>query len=153
MTEIRKHMDLDPAKVKLNVLANLFRLLVDIYGNKKAKENLKKIEGEEIEVKIPALNGSIVIKPHAGRILAEVGESESAIARISFKAKDEKLFDVVEDVIKSSQRWGMLKVFFKYILTRKVGIGGSIRANWTAFKTLMIGDHEMYKRAKKQASM
>ncbi len=145
-------MDLNYKTIKLNVIANLFRMLVDIYGAPKAKDNLKKVEGEEIMVSFKALGGSIVLKPHAGRVIAEVGESDSAIAKINVKVKEEQLLDVLEDICKSSQRWGILKILFKYILTRKIGMGGSLRASMTTFKSLMIGDHEMYELAKSQAS-
>jgi len=146
--ELRKHLDLSYEQIKLNVLANLLRLLVDIYGAPKAKVKLNKVEGEEIVVAFPALKGAIVIRPHGGRIIAEVGESETAIARINFKVKDEKILEVIEGIIKSSQRWGIIKVLFKYILFGKIGIHGSLSANINTFKALMIGDHEMYKKIK-----
>ncbi|HUY01126.1 MAG TPA: hypothetical protein VMV49_16320 [Candidatus Deferrimicrobium sp.] len=148
MSSTRKPLDLSYEQIRLNVIANLLRLLVDIYGSPKAKENLSKVEGEEIVINYPALHGSIVVKPHGGRLIAEVGESESAIATINFKVKEDKIDDIVEDIIKSSQRWGNLKVFFKYILTRKIGFSGSIGAMMNTFKALMIGDHEMYKKGK-----
>ncbi len=151
MQSIRKKLDLSYSQVKLNVIANLLRLLVDIYGSEKAKENLKKVEGEEIVLDIPALNGSIVVKPHGGRTIAEVGDSEAAISRITIKVKDEKIYDVIEDIIKSSQRWGILKIFFKYILMRKISFSGSLGAMINTFKVLMIGDHEMYKKIKEDA--
>jgi hypothetical protein len=146
--EGRKPLDLSYENIELNVIANLFRLLVDIYGAPKAKAALSKVEGEEIVVAFPALKGAIVIRPHGGRIFAEVGDSETAIARINFKVKAEKSFDVVEDIVKSSQRWGIFKVLFKYILLGKIGFHGSLRAIMTTFKALMIGDHEMYKKLK-----
>ena len=99
MKSIRKQLDLSYSQIKLNVIANLIRLLVDIYGLPKAKENLKKVEGEEIVVSFPALNGSIVVKPHGGRAIAEVGDSETAIAKIKINVKDEKIYDVIEDII------------------------------------------------------
>lgn len=147
-SEIRKPLDLSYENIKLNVLANLLRLLVDIYGSPKAKAALSKVEGEEIVLAFPALKGSIVIRPHGERVFAEVGDSETAIARINFKVKAEKSFDVVEDIIKSSQRWGSFKVFFKYILLGKIGLHGSLRTIINTFKSLMIGDHEMYKKIK-----
>ncbi len=144
----QKPIEYNYAQIKLNVIANLLRLLVDIYGSPKAKQNLKKVEGEEIVIAFPALDGSIVLKPHAERILAELGETDSAIARITFKVKDDRIFDIFEDIIKSSPRWGIVKVLFKYILTLKIRIKGSLRAIMNTFKALMIGDHEMYKKLK-----
>ncbi|MHA1321386.1 MAG: hypothetical protein ACTSRL_01195 [Candidatus Helarchaeota archaeon] len=150
MLRLEKMLELDYNDVKLHILANLLRLLVDIYGLPKAKQKLDKVEGEEIVVEFPALEGSIVIRPHGGRLIAEVGDSEEAITRIRVKARDEQIFPVMEDIIKSSQRWGILKIFFKYILTRKIGFKGSIGAMINTFKAMMIGDHEMFKRAKMQ---
>lgn len=146
--ELRKHLDLSYENIKLNVIANLFRLLVDIYGAPKAKAALSKVEGEEIVLAFPALKGAIVIRPHGGRIFAEVGDSETATARINFKIKEEKIFDAVEDIVKSSARWGIFKVLFKYVLLGKMGLHGSLGALITTFKSLMIGDHEMYKKIK-----
>jgi len=146
VSEIRKHLDLSYEQIKLSVMANLFRLVVDVYGPSKAKAILNKVEGEEIVIAFPALKGAIVIRPQSGRILTEVGESETAIARINFKVKDEKIYDVIEDLVKSSQRWGLFKFFFKYILWGKVRIHGSLRAITNTFKALRIGDNEMYKK-------
>ncbi|MHA1649562.1 MAG: hypothetical protein ACTSYB_05155 [Candidatus Helarchaeota archaeon] len=150
MQTIKKHLDMNYEQIKLRVIANLLRLLVDIYGDLKAKENLSKIEGEEILFRFPALNGALVVKPHAGRLIAMVGESESPIATINFKVEDTKIYDTIEDIIKSSGYWGILKFIFKYVLRRKVGIGGSLRALIKIFKVLGIGNHEMYKRAKEK---
>jgi hypothetical protein len=146
--EIRKPMDLSYESIKLNVIANLLRLLEEIYGAPEAKAALSKVEGEEIVMAFPALKGAIVIRPHGGRLFAEKGDSETAVARINLKVKDEKIFDILEDVAKSSRRWGIFKVLFKYVLTTKIRLHGSLRAIMATFASLMIGDHEMYKRIK-----
>lgn len=153
MLSLQKTLDLNYKQVKLNVLANLLRLLVDIYGLPKAKANLAKVEGEEIVVEFTALDGAIVIRPHGERLIAEVGDSETAITRIKVKVKDDQIFEVMENIIKSSQRWGILKVLLKYILPRKIGFSGSIGAMINTFKALMIGDHAMFKRATSQAGL
>ncbi|MHA1311108.1 MAG: hypothetical protein ACTSQO_09275 [Candidatus Helarchaeota archaeon] len=151
ISKIKEFNALTYEQIKLNVLANLFRMLVDIYGYPKAKKNLSKIESEEIYVHFPYLKGGIIFRPHGerviGQVVKELKDSEKPKARLNFKVKDEKIYDVIEKIIKyKSNNWSILKVFFKYILTGKVGLSilkvGTIIV---LFKCLMIGDHPMYK--------
>ena len=141
MITARKPLDWSYKQIKLMVFANLLRISVDIYGSPNAKENLSKVDGEEFVMDFPALGGSIVIKPQGNRILASVGDSEDPTARITINVKEEKVFDVLEDIAKSSQRWGIIKLFFKYLLWRRIKIKGSLRKASTTFKTMMLGDY------------
>ena len=143
---LNRTMDWSYERIKLLVLANLLRMAVDIYGASEARENLKKVEGEEFVLSFPALNGSIIIKPQGNRVLTEVGESEDPVSIITINVKDEKIFEVLEDVTKSSQRWGILKLFFKYILWRRIKIKGSWRKASKTFKSMMFGDYEGSKK-------
>ncbi|MHA1132239.1 MAG: hypothetical protein ACTSQI_08020 [Candidatus Helarchaeota archaeon] len=151
MQTLRKQLDLDYKQIKLRVIANLLRLLVDIYGDPKKKEGLDKLEGEEILLEFPELEGSLIVRPHGRRMITVVGDSESPKARIKFRARDEKIYDVIEDMIKSSGRWGTIKAFFKYVIPRKIRIKGSLRAVMKFMGVLSIGNHEMYKIAKEKA--
>ena len=144
---LNRAMDWSYERIKLLVLANLLRISVDVYGASEAKENLKMVEGEEFVLSFPALNGSIIIQPQGNRILTQVGESEDPVARITINVKDEKIFDVLEDVTKSSPRWGIFKLFFKYILWRRIKIKGSLRKASMTFKSLMFGDNEAFKKS------
>ncbi|MBD3229146.1 MAG: hypothetical protein GF329_13240 [Candidatus Lokiarchaeota archaeon] len=150
MLKAKQFNALNYKQVKINVLANLFRLLVDIYGHPKAKKNLSKIEGKEIYVNLPDLNGGIIFKPYGGRVLGtpafNLDDSEKPSARLNLKVKDEKIFDVLEKIIKmKSNNWSFVKIFFKYILTGKIGLSiAKLSPIVTLFKCLMIGDHPMY---------
>jgi hypothetical protein len=150
---LRKQLDLDYKQIKLRVIANLLRLLVDIYGDPEKKAGLDKLEGEEVLLEFPALEGSVVVRPHAGRMIAVVGDSESPKARIKFRVEDEKIYDIIENLIKSSGRWGKIKAFFKYVIPRKIGIGGSIGAVLKFMGVMGIGNHEMYEIAKQKAKI
>ena len=139
-------------QIKLNVLANLFRMLVDIYGYPKAKENLANIEGEEIYVNFPSLKGGIIFKPYGrrvyGKVVHDISDSDKPKARLNFKVKDEQVFDILEYIIKmKSSTLSVFKIIFKYGLTGKIGLSimkaGTLM---TLFKCLMIGDHPMYKQ-------
>jgi len=145
---LNRAMDLSYEQIKLSVLANLLRLSVDIYGAPEAKENLNLVEGEEFELEFPALNGSIIIQPQGNRVLTQVGEAEDPAAKITINVKDEKIIDVLEDVTKSSPRWGIIKLFFKYILWRRIKIKGSLRKASMTFKSLMFGGSEEFKSSK-----
>ncbi|MHA1230591.1 MAG: hypothetical protein ACTSRP_08625 [Candidatus Helarchaeota archaeon] len=149
--KIKEFNALTYEQVKLNVLANLFRMLVDIYGYPPAKKRLSKIEGEEIYVNFPHLKGGIIFKPFGERVVgtavSDLPESEKPKARLNFKVKDEKIYDILEKIIKmKSSNWSFIKIFFKYILTGKIGLSVSrLGTLIVLFKCLMIGDHPMYK--------
>ena len=139
-------------QIKLNVLANLFRMLVDIYGYPPAKKNLEKIEGKDIYINFPYLNGGIICKPSAGRIIGNatslLADSEKPRARVNFKVKDKKIYDILERIIMmKSSNYSIIKILFKYILTGKIGLSlTSLGTIMTLFKCLMIGNHPMYKK-------
>ena len=120
----------------------MLRMAVDIYGDAEAKEDLEKVEGEEFVLDFPTLDGAIVLKPQGNRILASVGDSENPTSRFIFKVKEEKVFDVLEDVTKSSGKWGLIKLFFKYILLRRIRIKGSLRKAMSTLKAMTFGNFE-----------
>ena len=96
--ETRKPLDWSYERIKLLVLANLLGMATDIYGDAEAKEGLVDIEGEEFVLDFPTLGGAIVLKPQGNRLLASVGESEDPTSRFIFKIKQEKIFDVLEQI-------------------------------------------------------
>ena len=151
LAKTREFNALTYKQIKLNVLANLFRMLVDIYGYPPARRNLAKIEGKEIYVNLPNLDGGIIFKPQSGRVFGtavfDLKDSEKPKARLNLKVKDEKIYDVLEEIIRmKSSNLSFIKILFKYILTGKIGLSiAKLGTIITLFKCLMIGDHPMYK--------
>ncbi|MHA1270867.1 MAG: hypothetical protein ACTSPY_13825 [Candidatus Helarchaeota archaeon] len=152
VVKIKKFEALTYEQIKLNVLANLFRMLIDIYGSEKSKKGLKKIEGEEIYVDFPDLDGGIIFKPYNGRVFGNAAfglkDSEKPKIRLNFKVKDDKIYETLEKIIKSKPNtWSILKIFFKHILIGRIRISPLSKMGIvsTLFKSLMIGDHPMYK--------
>jgi len=118
-------------KIKLHVIANVLRLVVEIYTPEDRKEKLKKIEGEEILLKFPY--GSITVIPNNERLLVKVGEPENPSAFIEFKESDENDTDAIGTLLSGkSSIWGLLKLVFKYV------IPGKIKLSWRSLGKLRI---------------
>ncbi len=157
MLEIkRRDFDTSYEGIRIKAVANLLYLMVNIYGLPKAKKNLKKkLDGKELAVNLPALGGSIIFKVSGERLVPYIGSPENAKASFSIRKKDEiKALDIIEDVIKTpGTNFGLIKLIFKYLLTRKASIGGSLGAVITFLKTIMIGKHKMYKIARNKGEV
>ncbi|MHA1785822.1 MAG: hypothetical protein ACTSVE_11575 [Candidatus Helarchaeota archaeon] len=147
MLKTRREFDTSPNGVKTKAIANLLYYLVNIYALPKAKKKLKeKLDGKEILVEFPSINGLITFKIMGDRVVPYMGSSGNAVARFSLKVKESQLTEAIEYIIKSpGTNMGLLKLIFKYFLTGKAGFGGSLGATITFLKTIMIGNNEMYK--------
>ncbi|MHA1299229.1 MAG: hypothetical protein ACTSO9_07340 [Candidatus Helarchaeota archaeon] len=132
-------------KVKLGVIANLFRILTEIYSEKKSKKRLDKIDGNEIVVFFPPLDGSVLFKVFDRRIVTSVGDSDEAVSRITFKVKEDQIIDEIAIIVKSPDSIRGLLHVLKLWMTRKISIKGSIFKALTLFRCLMVGNSEAYK--------
>ncbi|MFX0102300.1 MAG: hypothetical protein ACFFCS_22235 [Candidatus Hodarchaeota archaeon] len=143
----RKHdFPITRETARLNVLANLFPILVDTFGSEKAKKNLSKIEGKEIVAHIPALNnGSITFKPYGNQINTTIGDSENAVGRVWFNVEFDEIMEALSTVIRAPNNIaGLLKLLFKFIIPGKIkikGFGPVIKI----FLCFMVGKNPMYK--------
>ncbi len=137
-------------EIRLHTLANLFRLVVDVFGRPNAKSRLEKLEGKEIQADIPALGGSLVFKPYAGRIHARVGISDEPVGTITLAVPFEEVLDVLAEIIcLPNTKRGVLTVFTQYILKKKVKVQWrpkSLLAILKIFRCFMLGTHPMYQK-------
>ena len=118
-----------------------FSILVDIQNDFVPGGALPVPEGDQI---IPVVNQLL---PAFDLVVATQDWHPQNHGSFASNHPCKKIYDVIEKIIKyKSNNWSILKVFFKYILTGKVGLSilkvGTIIV---LFKCLMIGDHPMYK--------
>ena len=151
MLEIkRREFDTSFKGIRIKAVANLLYLMINIYGLPKAKKNLKKkLDGKEVAINLPALGGSIIFKVSGERLVPYIGSPESVVASFTVREKDEtKALDIIENVIKTpGTNFGLIKLIFKYLLTRKASINRNLGSVITFLKTIMIGKHDMYKKS------
>ncbi|MHA1144078.1 MAG: hypothetical protein ACTSRW_05015 [Candidatus Helarchaeota archaeon] len=146
MLTTKKKFDHSREKVRLRAIANLLYLLINIYGLPETKKRMKKIDGKEFIIRFPALNGAITYKISGDQMVPYIGESKGAIGRLTFKVKEEKIMETIEQVIKMpGNNTGFLRLVFKYLLTGKIGFGGAMISTMRFVKSIMLGKHEMYK--------
>lgn len=132
--------------IRLHTLANLFRLVVDIYGLSNSKQKLQALEGEEIEAHLPALDGYLTFKPYGDRVFAFVRRASNPCGQLALTVPYEEILDVLADVIKlPNTLGGLLRIFTRYVLKGKIKIKlKGIRAVIRIFKCFMLGKHPMY---------
>ena len=129
-------------------IGRLFQMLVDIYGGEiQSLAKIKKREGQEVQLFFKSLDTTITLNLSKTRLKAYMRESDSAVATVCLNMNEERLIPVIVDLIKTKNNFvGLLKVLFKYILSRKITIKGSWFAAIQVVKLLNIGTHSMYKK-------
>lgn len=129
-------------------IGRLFQMLVDIYGGDiQSLEKVKKREGQEVQLFFKALETTITLNLSKVRLKAYMRESENAVATVILNMKEEKLIQVIVDLIRTKNTFaGLLKVFIKYIIPGKIKLKGSWGAAIKVVKLLNIGTHPMYKK-------
>ncbi|MBD3349885.1 MAG: hypothetical protein GF364_00185 [Candidatus Lokiarchaeota archaeon] len=134
-------------EIKVSHLARLFQILTDTYGIKKNMNNLDKIEGQEILAYFPKLGDRYARLVISNRHLhPEIGKSANYSAMITFNLESHNIVPVINDVIRTKATlFGLIKLIFKYLLTGKIKLNGSLKTAIIVLKTIMIGKHDMYK--------
>lgn len=133
---------------KLLNFAKLAKILLDLFGFDKPFQKVGKREGREAEFYFPALNGYLTFVLVKNRMNFEPrgGKSKNPTVSITIKVKREKTIEMLSNIVRTKNSWGgILNLFFKYVVTRKIKINGW--AYITAiklFRCLAIGKHEMY---------
>ena len=130
------------------VVARLFQMLIDIYGAIELN-NLETVvgkrEGQEVALTFLALDHTITFHLSKTRLIPHVGKSNKAIAEVILTQKREELIPSFIDFIHTKNTLGgILKAIFKYYLTRKIKVKGSLGAGITLWRLLFIGKAEMF---------
>ncbi len=131
------------------VVARLFQMLVDIYGATELN-SLEKVvgkrEGQEVALTFLALNHTITFHLSKTRLVPHVGKSNKAVAEVILAMKREDLIpSFIKFIRTKNSLGGVIKSIFKYYLTRKIRVKGSLGAGITLWRLLFIGKAEMYK--------
>ncbi|MHA1291749.1 MAG: hypothetical protein ACTSQJ_03660 [Promethearchaeota archaeon] len=134
------------------VIGRLFQMLVDIYGDielNSLKKIVKKREGQEVELEFQALNTTITFNLSKTRLTPHLGKSDKAVATVILTLKKEDLIPMFIEFIKTKENFlGILKAIFKFFLTRKIKVKGSMGGAITLWRLLFIGKHSMFKKKK-----
>jgi hypothetical protein len=135
-------------ETKLLNFAKLLKILIDLFGFDEPFQNIGDREGKEIEFFFPALNGyvTLVFAKNRANFEPRVGKSKNPVSKITINVKKKDIIRVVSGMITGkSNIFGVLKLFFKLVIPRKVKISGSYLSVVKMFKCMAIGKHKMYK--------
>ena len=122
-------------------------MLVDLYGLDNQFRRLKKREGQEVELYLPALDGyiTLILTSDRNKFDCRVERSKNPVSTIEVKVKEEDILKVLSKIIRSKDNiFGLLKVVKLFIL-RKVKLKGSMIAALLLVRSLMIGKNRVYK--------
>ncbi|GAG99137.1 unnamed protein product [marine sediment metagenome] len=128
--------------------ARLAKILIDVYGFDEAFQKVGKREGQEIEFYFPTLDGCLtfVLVKNKFDFEPNMGRANNPVATAIVDVKRDEILPLMSDVVCTKNNiFGLLKIFFKYIITRRVKINGSLLSFIRLFRCLAIGKHEMYK--------
>lgn len=134
---------------KLANFAKMANMLISLFGLDDAfsKYVKPKRDGQEVEMKFPALEGSLkfILTRKRKNFEVRVEEVKSPEAIIIIDVSRDKATKIVSDIIRSkSNLFGLLKIVPK-ILTGKIKIKGSIGAIISLCRIMMVGKNEIYK--------
>ena len=135
-------------ETKLLNFAKLLKILVDLFGFDEPFTKIGDREGKEIEFFFPALNGyvTLVFAKNRANFEPRVGKSRNPVSKITINVEKKDIIRTVSGMIKSkSNIFGVLKLFLKLVIPRKVKISGSYLSVVKMFKCVVIGNHKMYK--------
>ncbi len=134
-------------------LGRLLQILINNFADKKYLAKLAKHEGEEIQLAFPTIpteKNTLTFVLSNAPSDPSLKPSDNPKATIVFNADYEKLIPMLIDVVTSKFNiFGILKIAFKYILTRKIKFSGSLGALVATLKCFMTGNHPMVKKNKK----
>ncbi len=122
-------------------------MLVDIYGTEiNSLEKIGKHEGQEVILFFKSLNSGLTLNLSKSRLVPNSKISDKAVAKVTLAMERDKLIPDIVDLIRTKNNFmGLVKIFLKYILTRKIKVEGSLAAAIKVIKLLSIGTHPMYK--------
>nr|MDO8085823.1 hypothetical protein [Candidatus Sigynarchaeum springense] len=141
-------------QARASSLGRLFQMLTDIFGQKKQMSTLAKIDGAEVLAVFPSLGDRYVTwKVSNCHILPFMNKSDHAAARIVFNVPRDAIVPLIVDVIRTKANVpGLFKLVFKYVLTGKVKLKGSLTTALKIIMALMVGAHPMYTEEKRLRS-
>ncbi len=122
-------------------------MLVDLYGLDNQFKRLKKWEGQEVELSLPALEGyiTLLLTSDKNKFDVRVEKAKDPVSTIEVKVKEKDILKVLSKIIRSKDNiFGLLKVAKLYILG-KVKLKGSMIAAILLVRSLMIGKDRVYK--------
>ena len=129
-------------------VGRLFQMLVDIYGEpelESLEKVVKKREGQEVELNFKPLDVTVTFTLSRSRLIPHMGKSSKSVGEVILNMPREDLIPSFNEFIRTKNNlWGLLKMIFKYFLTGKIKIKGSLGACITLWKLLFIGKHSMY---------
>lgn len=133
-------------EIKISHLARLFQIVTDVFGIPHILAKLRSMEGMEVEAYFPQLNQTYaricISNCHFNPLF---GKSEHPVATVIFNSPEEGIIPIVNDVLRTNASLGgLVKLFFKYMLTRKIIIKGSLFKAIIFIQCIMIGKHPMY---------
>ena len=134
-------------ETKLLNIARLAKMLVDLYGLDNQFKRLKKWEGQEVELSLPALEGcvTLLLTSDKDKFDVRVEKSKNPVSIIEVRVKEKDILKVLSKIIRSKDNiFGLLKVAKLYILG-KVKLKGSMIAAILLVRSLMIGKDRVYK--------
>lgn len=128
-------------------MGRLFQILTDVFGQDNLK-GLKKIEGQEVLLFFPKMdNASVIIKVIHGRIFPLEHKTNTPTTSIEFSLEADEIVPVLNEVIRTpASLKGILKLFWRYVIPRKIRPKGALRINLQIMKALMSGNHPMFKK-------
>ncbi|MFX0082008.1 MAG: hypothetical protein ACFE94_09670 [Candidatus Hodarchaeota archaeon] len=136
-------------ETKILNIVRLAKMLVDLFGQEAPFKKIGKLEGKEIELYLKDLDGYItfILTPDKENFDCYMGRANKPVSTILINVKQDKILDVVSDIIRSKHNiFGLIKLL-KYILPGKAKIKGSYVAALKLARCLMIGKHNVYKKS------
>lgn len=111
-------------------------------------KGLKRIEGQEVLLFFPKMNDAgVIVKVIHGRIFPLEYKTHTPSNTIEFWVEAEEVVPLLNDVIRTKANMvGIIKIFSKYVLSRKVRPKGSLYVIIQIMKALMSGKHPMFKK-------
>ena len=127
----------------------LLQIMINVFADKKILEKLRNREGQEVQINFPAYDLdpnclTFVLSETPSDPVLKASDNPKVI--ITFRATEEELVPMLIKIISTKYNmFGILKLLFKYILTRKITYKPkrAIGALLATLKCFLIGNNEI----------
>ena len=134
-------------ETKVLTIARLAKMFIDLFGSDKTFKKIGKRAGQEIEVYFKDIDEYItfILTLERKNFECYVERAKNPISKVIITVKEDKVLRVFSNIVRlKSNIFGLIKLL-KYIIPGKIKIKGSYFATLKWARTIMIGNHSIFK--------
>ncbi|MFW9999973.1 MAG: hypothetical protein ACFE9Q_16645 [Candidatus Hodarchaeota archaeon] len=135
-------------ETKVLTIARLSKMLIDLFSSDRTFKKIGKRAGKEIELYFKELDQYItfILTSEKNNFECYVERAKNPISKVIITVKEDDVLQVFSKIVRSKNNIFGLIGLLKYIIPGKIKIKGSYFTSLKWVRTLMIGNHKIFKK-------